>query len=247
MWSRLRAVRAGYDRQSLVTLAVLAVVYVAISVTWRRFILFSVGMDWLLLAIWIAMTALLCWGVAPRRDLLRAAVGLGGGVWIETWGTYTTLWWYFTAERPPVWILPAWPVAAIAIDRLSRALDRVVPAGELRVAWWLLLPPFVVLMTAFVWPYAGHPTTWISIAAMLIVLVTSRGTRQDVTLMVAGSALGVLLEYWGTSRHCWNYYTGEIPPVPAVLAHGFASVSFQRIAGVVEAGWARARDARLVW
>ena len=69
---------------------------------------------------------------------------------------------------------------------------------------------------------------------MLVVLAVPGRLRQDVTLMLAGSGLGVFLEYWGTSRHCWNYYTGEIPPLAAVFAHGYAAVAFQRVAGVVE-------------
>ena len=43
----------------------------------------------------------------------------------------------------------------------------------------------------------------------------------------------VFLEYWGTSRGCWTYYTGETPPLIAAIAHGFASVAFARGAAVV--------------
>ncbi|MEZ4241490.1 MAG: hypothetical protein R3F59_36140 [Myxococcota bacterium] len=234
--STLRALLGGYDRRSVATLALLCLGYAVIGLVWRRYLDVSQGNDWLLTGIWVFMTALLCWGIAPRRDLIRAAVGFGGGMYVEAWGTVTSIWWYFTAERPPLWILPAWPVAAIAIDRLSRAVDVVVPDIDLRWAWWLTLPPFVVLMTWFVWPYVHEPLTQLSIAAMIAVLLVPGRTRQDVTLMLAGAGLGVFLEYWGTSRHCWNYYTGEIPPPAAVLAHGFASVAFQRVAAVVE--WA---------
>lgn len=232
------ALLRGYDRNSLLALAFLATLYGAIALVWNRFLDFSRGMDWLLAFIWVALTALLCWGIRPRRDLLRAAVGLAGGLYIEAWGTVTNIWWYFTSERPPLWILPAWPIAAIAIDRLSRALDVVLPDEDWRWLWWGLLPPFVVTMTLFVRPYLGEPFTWVSVAAMLAVLVVPGDTRQDVTLMVAGSAMGVFLEYWGTSRHCWNYYTAEIPPIAAVFAHGYASVAFQRVASAAERAWA---------
>jgi hypothetical protein len=233
-----RALLAGYDRRSAITLGLMLVGYATVAAIWHRYIDLSHGNDWLLTGIWAFMTALLCWGISPRRELLRAAIGLGGGLYIEAWGTVTNIWWYFTAERPPIWILPAWPVAAIAIDRLSRALDVVLPDEDYRWLWWGLLPPFVVTMIVFVSPYLDQPLTWVSIAAMIAVLVVPGETRQDVTLMLAGAGLGVFLEYWGTSRHCWNYYTHEIPPIAAVLAHGFASVAFQRVASAVQWGWA---------
>ncbi len=232
----VRGLLAGYDARSAVTAVTIATGYVAIGWIWRRYLDFSLGIDWLLVGIWVFMTALLCWGIAPRRDLVRAAVGLAGGLYIESWGTVTNLWWYFTSERPPIWILPAWPVAAIAIDRLSRAVDVVLPEEDLRFVWWGTLPPFVVTMGIFTLPYASEPLTRLSWLAMLVVLVVPGRLRQDVTLMLAGAGLGVFLEYWGTSRHCWNYYTREIPPLAAVLAHGYAAVAFQRVAGLVELG-----------
>lgn len=235
----LRAVLAGYDRRSAVVLVILVLGYLTIAGLWRHLIDLRLGMDWLLAGIWVFMTALLCWGIAPARDLLRAGIGFAGGLYIEAWGTVTSLWWYFTDERPPPWILPAWPVAVIAIDRLSRALDLVLPRVDPRPLWYLLMPPFVVWMTWFIWPYGDEPLTWVSVAAMVVVLVTATDHRQDVTLMLAGAGLGVFLEYWGTSRHCWNYYTGEIPPPVAAFAHGYASVAFQRIAAGVEAVLAR--------
>lgn len=230
----LRLLLSGYDRRSLFVAVGLIGGYLAIGFIWRRYLDLSLGIDWLLVGIWAFMTALGCWGISPRRELFRAAIGFGGGLYIEAWGTVTNLWWYFTAERPPLWILPAWPVAAITVDRLARALDVVLPEADWRWLWWGLLPSFVVMMTIFISPYLSEPLTMLSVAAMLGVLVIPGDTRQDVTLMVAGAGLGIFLEYWGTSRHCWNYYTGEIPPLAAVLAHGFASVSFQRVATVLE-------------
>lgn len=231
-----RGLLSGYDRNSVRTALAMVTGYAIIGWIWRRYLDFSLGVDWLLVGIWAFMTALLCWGISPRRDLVRAAVGLAGGLYIESWGTVTNLWWYFTSERPPIWILPAWPVAAIAIDRLSRALDVVLPEEDLRFVWWGMLPPFVVTMVIFTWPYGDEPLTRLSWLAMLAVLGVPGKLRQDVTLMVAGAGLGIFLEYWGTSRHCWNYYTHEIPPLAAVLAHGFAAVAFQRVAGVVDRG-----------
>ena len=229
---------AGYDRRSAATLVLLLATYATVAVVWRRYIDLS-QRDVLLVGIWLFMTALMCWGIHPRRDAVRALVGFGGGLFIEAWGTVTEIWWYFTTERPPLWILPAWPVASIAIDRLARALDPFLPTGDLRWLWWATLPPFVVGMTAWIAPYLGHPFSLAAVAAMLAVLVWPGDTREDVRLMVAGAGLGLFLEYWGTSRHCWNYFTSETPPPAAVFAHGFAAVSFQRVAAIVDAAWSR--------
>ncbi len=195
--------------------------------------------DHLLLGIWAYMTALLCWAIEPRRDLIRAGVGLAGGLFIEGWGTVSEIWHYFTAERPPLWIIPAWPVAAIAIDRMSKGVEVLIEAGRIgpraqRVLWWLALPPFVVAMTWFVWPTIDVWLTRLAVIGMVGVCVWPGRVRQDLALFFAGAALGVFLEYWGTSRRCWTYYTLEIPPVQAVFAHGFASIGFQRAADVAE-------------
>jgi hypothetical protein len=233
-----RTFRAGYDGRSRRALATRGAVYLVVGVTWRAYIDLSRGMDWLLAGIWLGMTALLCWRVDPRRDLVRAGVGLAGGLLIEAWGTATLLWTYWTTERPPLWILPAWPVAALAIDRLARMLDPVVPRRGVRLLHATLLPAFVVWMTAFAWPTVDLVATRLAIAAMVGVLLLPGDRREDLLLFLAGSLLGVFLEYWGTSRHCWTYWTHEIPPPQAVVAHGFASVAFARGARGVDAAYA---------
>lgn len=237
----LRTLRAGYDRKSLVALAVLLAVYGAVALIWRDFIDLSRGMDWFLAVTWTLMTAVLCWGISPRRDLIRVSVGLGGGLVIEAWGTATNLWSYYTHERPPVWIIPAWPVASLAIDRLSRAIGIVMPerAGGAAVP---VLGLFVVLMTMFVAPTAHIPATMAALTFMVVLVAWSaqvRRGREDLCLFLAGAFLGIFLERWGTSRWCWRYYTHEEPPIEAVLAHGLAAVAFQRGAEVVERMLAR--------
>ena len=57
--------------------------------------------------------------------------------------------------------------------------------------------------------------------------------------MLAGIALGYFLEYWGTSRVCWTYYTREIPPLITVMAHGYGQVAFARILDAMDWGFKR--------
>lgn len=239
--SLLGFVAGRYDRRSLVALGVLVLTGAAVGYRWSDLIDVNGGMDWLLAGTWLWMAALLTWNVRPRRDLVVLAVGLGGGGFIEWWGTQTQLWHYFTAERPPLWILPAWPVAALSIDRLAHFLDlalgraearRPVSASFYRAAYWLLLPAYAAWMFAFMGPSWNTTASRVVGVLMLAVVLRPGKHRRDVLMFAAGALLGFLLEYWGTSRECWTYYTAAVPPAVAVFAHGFAAVVFARCTDV---------------
>lgn len=224
----LRYILSRYDRRSALALAALCTLYIGVFIVWNRLIDWSQGMDWLLAVIWVGMTALLCWDVNPARDVPLVIVAFFGGLVIEWWGTTTEIWRYYTAERPPIWILPAWPVATLAIDRIMRVLDRAAPPWSARWPFVLVLALFTVAMTHFAWPSIHIFSTQVVIGLMVGVTLTSQEPRRELLLFAAGTMLGVWLEYWGTSRWCWRYYTKEIPPIEAVFAHGFASVAFLR-------------------
>ncbi len=87
-------------------------------------------MDWLLLGVFAVMSLLIMAGADIKADALIVFVGLAGGLVIESWGTQTHLWTYFTLERPPLWIIPAWPIAGLSIDRLYRFLALVFDAAR---------------------------------------------------------------------------------------------------------------------
>ena len=80
-------------------------------------------MDWLLLGIFGFMSITIIANAELKRDALIVFVGICGGLAIESWGTQTNIWHYYTAERPPLWIIPAWPIASLSIDRIARFLD----------------------------------------------------------------------------------------------------------------------------
>ena len=80
-------------------------------------------MDWLLLGVFLFMSVTIMLRADLRVDGLIILVGTIGGLVIESWGTQTNLWFYYTAERPPLWIIPAWPIASLSIDRLERFLN----------------------------------------------------------------------------------------------------------------------------
>jgi hypothetical protein len=188
--------------------------------------------DWLLLGIFLAMSLLIMAGANFKADSWIVFVGLCGGLVIESWGTQTEIWVYYTAERPPLWIIPAWPIASLSIDRIVRLIDNFTSRFKFRrtyqIAYWLIFPAFYVLMLVFVWPTMDKPLTWMALLLSLLMILTPTDSRLAVITFAAGSGLGYFLERWGTTRLCWTYYTLERPPVFAVFAHGLAAVAFWR-------------------
>ena len=197
-------------------------------------------MDWLLLGIFGFMSITIIVRANIKTDLLIIFVGICGGLAIESWGTQTNLWHYYTAERPPLWIIPAWPIASLSIDRITRGLNflttKVTKQHKeetiFKVLYWLTFASFLSLMLIFVAPTFDKSYTWLSLALCVFLILTPTDHRFALLTFIAGSGLGYYLELWGTTRECWTYYTYQTPPLFAVLAHGMAAVAFWR-AGLV--------------
>jgi hypothetical protein len=192
-------------------------------------------MDWLLLGNFGVMSLLIMAGPDLRADARIVLIGLAGGLVIESWGTQTNLWIYYTLERPPLWIIPAWPIASLSIDRLYRALLRLSRSREHAAAsrgfvavYWMVFGMFYALMLAFVWPTIGKSLTIAALLLTAFLIVTPTDHRGALLTFAAGAGLGYFLERWGTARECWLYYTRQTPPLFAVLAHGMAAVAFWR-------------------
>jgi hypothetical protein len=183
-------------------------------------------------------------GADLRADALILFVGLAGGLVIESWGTQAELWTYYTRERPPLWIIPAWPIASLSIDRLTRLLNHLLPRTNLHylipntrpspdafsILYWIVFPTFYALTLAFVWPTIDKSLTLMALLLCGLLTLAPTDRRLAVLTFVAGSGLGYFLERWGTTRLCWTYYTRQTPPLFAVLAHGMAAVAFWRTA-----------------
>lgn len=196
--------------------------------------------DWLLLGIFAFMSLTIVARANLRVDALIVFVGLCGGLVIESWGTQTNLWHYYTAERPPLWIIPAWPIASLSIDRITRSLDWATAKwGDtlFRVLYWPLMGAFYALMLVFVAPTFDKPYTWAALVLSALLILTPPSKRMTILVFVAGSGLGYFLELWGTTRECWIYYTNETPPAFAVFAHGMAAVAFWRSGLLIEQVW----------
>jgi hypothetical protein len=213
-----------------------------------------VYVDWLLLGIFLFMSLAIMAGADLKVDGLIVFVGMCGGLVIESWGTQTNLWHYYTAERPPLWIIPAWPIASLCIDRITRWLDFLVTQGMRwgaarltgrgvdlagRVFYGLVFGGFYLLMLWFVAPTFGKTYTIGALVICGLMILTPPSRRMAVLVFLAGSGLGYFLEVWGTTRGCWIYYTNETPPLFAVLAHGMAAVAFWRTGLLVQKVWGK--------
>ncbi len=212
-------------------------------------------MDWLLLGIFTFMSLTIMAHANLRRDALIVFVATVGGLVIESWGTQTNLWHYYTAERPPLWIIPAWPIATLSIDRITRFMrwgirrfitkDSNAHEGNpfenliYKILYWLIFLGFFGLMLNFVAPTFGKSFTIMALLLVALLILTPTDHRYAVLIFIAGSALGYFLERWGTTRQCWIYYTNETPPFFAVLAHGMAAVSFWRAGLMVKLVWGK--------
>lgn len=201
-------------------------------------------MDWLLLGIFAFMSLTIVARADLKTDAWIVFVGMCGGLAIESWGTQTNLWFYYTAERPPLWIIPAWPIASLSIDRITRFLSFMITkiAGEaenhslqnyiFKPFYWLIFASFLALMLVFVAPTFDKSYTLLSLALCVFIILTPTHHRYALLTFLAGAGLGYFFELWGTTRQCWTYYTHQTPPLFAVLAHGMAAVAFWR-AGLV--------------
>jgi hypothetical protein len=210
-------------------------------------------MDWLLLGIFTFMSLTIIAHADLQRDTLIVFVGMLGGLSIEAWGTQTNLWHYYTAERPPLWIIPAWPIASLSIDRITRMMNWVVMRLSskntnndkkrdmegffFKVLYWAIFIFFFAMMLYFVAPTFGKSYTVMALLLVALLTLTPTDYRYTVLTFLAGAGLGYYLELWGTTRQCWTYYTNQTPPFFAVLAHGLAAVSFWRAGLMVKHIW----------
>jgi hypothetical protein len=128
-----------------------------------------------------------------------------------------------------LWIIPAWPIASLSIDRLFRLLRTAthsLPDRWFTRFYWLVMPSFYGLMLIFVWPTIDKSLTLLALTLCLLLVFALNDRRGASLVFIAGAGLGYFLELWGTTRECWTYYTQQTPPLFAVLAHGMAALAF---------------------
>jgi len=184
--------------------------------------------DWLLIGNFLVMSVLIMFNVDLKHDIPFLLISLAGGYIIESWGTLSGLWTYYTFETPPLWIIPAWQIAALSVNRLYvilHGLTRKMTGDWVKWAYWLVFGAFYILLLDFIWPTITHPLTVLALVVSAVVILTVQDKPSKLIVFLVGSVLGYFLERWGTTRQCWTYYTGGTPPFFTVFAHGMASVA----------------------
>ncbi|MDP3184535.1 MAG: hypothetical protein Q8M58_04625, partial [Anaerolineales bacterium] len=213
---------ASYALMGVFLLTVFLIIYIWLPIAVQVLAYIDLGgqwwrcFDWLLVGIFLFMSLTIMSGADIRADALIIFVGTLGGLVIESWGTQTGIWWYFTAQRPPLWIIPAWPIASLTIDRMVRFLQKRIPASNwekyFKVIYWLIFPTFYALMLFFAWPAMAKSMTVMAVLLVTFLILTPTDHRFAVLTFLGGAGLGYFLEYWGTTRECWTYYTLQKPP-----------------------------------
>ncbi|HEX6036296.1 MAG TPA: hypothetical protein VFY83_17790, partial [Anaerolineales bacterium] len=155
----------------------------------------------------------------------------------------------------PLWIIPAWPIASLSIDRITGVLSFLTTKITLRLGsgqapghkgeklfkifYWITFASFLLHMLIFIAPTFDKSYTWFSLILCILLILTPTDYRFAVLTFIAGAGLGYYLELWGTTRQCWTYYTYQTPPLFAILAHGMAAVAFCRAGLILKTVWGK--------
>ena len=97
------------------------------------------------------------------------------------------LWTYYTGESPPLWIIPAWNIANLAINRIVRFLRITLPKHPRKpwvVLYWIIFPIFLVLMLPFVWPTMDKLLTILATLACFFIIISPTNHRTAVLTFV---------------------------------------------------------------
>lgn len=162
-----------------------------------------------------ALLAFVTWVVArrprPREDLAIVLFATALGWAAETWGTRTGLWSYYTGERPPLWIVPAWSLGAVVVARVADAIGRVsAPPAWLLRAHVVIAVATLGVFVAFVRPTWTSPWTALAFGALLATFALRPRPERDVPFLLAGLACVFFADFWGTGSACYRYHEDHV-------------------------------------
>jgi hypothetical protein len=97
------------------------------------------------------------------------------------------LWTYYTGEAPPFWIIPVWPLANLAINRIVRFLRITLPKHPRKLwitLYWIIFPVFLALILPFVLSTINQPLTILATLACVLITIHPTNLRTaDLTFV----------------------------------------------------------------
>lgn len=142
--------------------------------------------------------------IRPVHDLTVVLIAAAAGWAAEAWGTRLGLWRYYTGERPPLWIIPVWPLGTAMIDRIAARLRAEFgPAPE--PLYWLLGATALGIALRFSGPWLDQPSGWAVPALVLAAVACSSDPAEDFWVLAAGMGAVFFADLWGVTNGCWAY------------------------------------------
>lgn len=155
----------------------------------------------ILAAAWRAIPA----STRPAHDAAVMLLAFAGGWAVEAWGTRLGIWSYYTGERPPLWIVPAWSVGAALVERLGEAARaRWGPAP--RAAYWAAAAAAFAVCVLTCRPFLAAPQAWAGLALVGAALAAKPAEADEFWTLTAGFCAVFFADLWGTTNGCWSYY-----------------------------------------
>lgn len=169
-------------------------------------------------------------GGDPRRDFLRAGIGLAAGWLAEAWGTRLGLWRYYTGEAPPLWIVPAWALGAVVVRRTADRWETGLAAwGPRRAAHIAVALLMFAVTVAFSHRTLAHPATLAMLAACAGALLWRADTQRDLPVLLAGAVCVLFADTWGTTNNCWRYWLQRPYGTPGLAAGVVFGLSYDTL------------------
>ena len=233
-------------KNDLVYTALVAGVFAALTV-WRRDLFIQAwhvsaaqmaaggASRWHLLgeaALFAAILAFTIW-IIPRRarpghDAAVLAAGLAAGWLAECWGTRLGLWSYYTSEQPPLWVVPAWGLGCLAVERTAQTLQERclgrIRSRALELGYWVLAVSAMLYCAAFSWPWRGQAGTMAAWLVLAGALFWRPRPGSDFWPLATGIVCVSAADLWGTTNGCWRYYVQDGSVRGLGLGIGFGMV-----------------------
>ncbi len=148
----------------------------------------------------------------PLTDCLTVLITSFFGFLAELWGTQSGLWTYYTGEKPPYWIVPAWALGVLVVERLARRAgeqpDGILAKLNSERFYWAWVALFYCVFVPFIATKLSAPACVLPILLTAAILFPGKKHRiRYMRIVFTGTACVFFADLWGTTNNCWTYHT----------------------------------------